>query len=162
MRSRPRPLRSRSNTWGPPSRGRSCRTSPTKVGHCHSGSRCSRPSQRRSPIASRCSRSAWPATRRRCPVGTKNNPGQFDCYTNAEPDEPMFVLLGRDPAAPYAIREWIEMRKTLIEAGQKPETDWPMLEEAMVCANEMEEWRRKNRDVLIASEDLRTDPDAAP
>jgi hypothetical protein len=95
-------------------------------------------------------------------VGTKNNPGQFDCYTNAEPDEPMFVLLGRDPAAPYAIREWIEMRKTLIEAGQKPETDWPMLEEAMVCANEMEEWRRKNRDVLIASEDLRTDPDAAP
>lgn len=29
-------------------------------------------------------------------MGTKNNPGAFDCYANAEPDEPMFVLLARD------------------------------------------------------------------
>ena len=28
-------------------------------------------------------------------MGTKNNPGRFDCYGNAEPDEPIFVLLGR-------------------------------------------------------------------
>ncbi|HAW11807.1 MAG TPA: aspartate decarboxylase, partial [Chloroflexi bacterium] len=31
-------------------------------------------------------------------MGTKNNPGKFDCYDDAHPDEPMFVLLGRDPA----------------------------------------------------------------
>lgn len=29
-------------------------------------------------------------------MGTKNNPGEFDCYANAAPDEPMFILLGRD------------------------------------------------------------------
>ena len=26
-------------------------------------------------------------------MGTKNNPGKFDCYANAKPDEPLFVLL---------------------------------------------------------------------
>jgi hypothetical protein len=44
-------------------------------------------------------------------MGTKNNPGQFDCYTNAGPDEPMFVLLARDPIAPLIVQHWIEMRK---------------------------------------------------
>jgi hypothetical protein len=29
-------------------------------------------------------------------MGTKNQPGKFDtCYANADPDEPMFVLLGK-------------------------------------------------------------------
>jgi hypothetical protein len=28
-------------------------------------------------------------------MGTKNVPGKFDCYANALPDEPTFVLLGR-------------------------------------------------------------------
>lgn len=36
-------------------------------------------------------------------MGTKNNPGAFDCYANAEPDEPMFVLLGRDKHAPAPV-----------------------------------------------------------
>ena len=26
----------------------------------------------------------------------KENPGRFDCYANALPDEPMFVLLARE------------------------------------------------------------------
>lgn len=29
-------------------------------------------------------------------MGTKNQPGSFDCYANAKGDEPLFVLLGRD------------------------------------------------------------------
>ena len=37
-------------------------------------------------------------------MGTKNNPGVFDCYANAEPDEPMFVLLGRDKDAATLVR----------------------------------------------------------
>jgi len=28
-------------------------------------------------------------------MATKKNPGEFDCYANAGPDEPMFVLLAR-------------------------------------------------------------------
>lgn len=39
-------------------------------------------------------------------MGTKNNPGKFDCYDAALPDEPMFVLLARDPV----VREWVRRR----------------------------------------------------
>ena len=71
-------------------------------------------------------------------MGTKNNPGKFDCYTNAEPDEPMFVLLARDVDAPHLVREWVERRK---ERGEKAEK----LIEAYDCATAMETWRRNNR-----------------
>lgn len=37
-------------------------------------------------------------------MGTKNNPGRYDCYANAEPDEPMFVLLGHDRHAATLVR----------------------------------------------------------
>lgn len=37
-------------------------------------------------------------------MGTKNRPGTFDCYAAAGPDEPLFVLLGRDPVAPLLVR----------------------------------------------------------
>jgi hypothetical protein len=39
-------------------------------------------------------------------MGTKNNPGTYDCYDKAEPDEPMFVLLARDPTASTFVRAW--------------------------------------------------------
>lgn len=29
-------------------------------------------------------------------MGTKNNPGKYDCYAKLEPDEPHFVLRGKD------------------------------------------------------------------
>lgn len=74
-------------------------------------------------------------------MGTKSNPSGFDCYAKAEPDEPMFVLLARDPAAPGAIEQWADTRELLIEGGGKPESDRPMVEEARQCANEMRRWR---------------------
>lgn len=43
-------------------------------------------------------------------MGTKNNPGKFDCYTKAEPDEPMFVLLARDPLAPILVNLWVRLK----------------------------------------------------
>lgn len=60
-------------------------------------------------------------------MGTKNNPGKFDCYAHAEPDEPMFVLLGRDPVASMVVGLWIMLRAHLGETS--PEK----LEEARVC-----------------------------
>ena len=51
-------------------------------------------------------------------MGTKNNPGAFDCYANAEPDEPMFVLLGRDPLAPFLVSIWAKVRMGDLEAAQ--------------------------------------------
>lgn len=72
-------------------------------------------------------------------MGTKNNPGQFDCYENAEPDEPMFVLLARDKHAPLLVRVWAELRELDGEDAAK-------INEAHMCAGNMEQWRRDNRD----------------
>lgn len=81
-------------------------------------------------------------------MGTKLKPGKFDCYSNAEPDEPMFILLARDPVAPAVLEKWIEYRGGLIELGIKPESDRAMLREARECLQAMEEWRAKNRPPL--------------
>jgi hypothetical protein len=68
-------------------------------------------------------------------MSTKNNPGKFDCYTKAEPDEPMFILLARDPAATTAIEAWIQARKELgLDDEEKTR-------EASDCAYKMEQWR---------------------
>ncbi|MFT5445863.1 MAG: hypothetical protein ACI9DC_001024 [Gammaproteobacteria bacterium] len=40
----------------------------------------------------------------------KSNPGSFDGYENAHADEPMFVLPGRDPHAPFLVRAWTELK----------------------------------------------------
>lgn len=72
-------------------------------------------------------------------MGTKNNPGDYDCYDNAEQDEPMFVLLARDPQAPGVVRHWACER---ILAGEE---DLAKIREALTCASNMEEWRKEHR-----------------
>lgn len=74
-------------------------------------------------------------------MGTKNKPGVFDCYAEAKPDEPMFVLLARDPSAALLVRIWCQLRrarKGLTEADSK-ET------EAEHCAVDMERWREDHK-----------------
>lgn len=44
-------------------------------------------------------------------MGTKTNPGEFDCYAKAETDEPVFVLLGRDKHAPTLVWLWALLRE---------------------------------------------------
>lgn len=78
-------------------------------------------------------------------MGTKNNPGSYDCYANADPNEPMFVLLARDITAPAVIEKWMEYREGLIILGKKPESDRAMLQEARDCVEAMLEWRERNR-----------------
>ncbi len=73
---------------------------------------------------------------------TKNKPGKFDCYAKAEPDEPMFILLGRDPAAATTIRHWIIKRLSL-KLNQF--NDDEQLDEASVIARETEAWRARKR-----------------
>jgi hypothetical protein len=72
-------------------------------------------------------------------VGTKNNPGDFDCYANAEPDEPMFVLLGRDKHAPILVRLWAQLREMddTEDVHKIAETYW--------CAAQMESYRRTHK-----------------
>lgn len=68
-------------------------------------------------------------------MSTKNNPGTHDCYTRAAPDEPMFVLLGRDPMAAALVRAWALMRG---QAGEKG----VVIMNALKCADDMEKWAR--------------------
>lgn len=72
-------------------------------------------------------------------MGTKANPAPNDCYDRAEPDEPMFVLLARDKAAPETVRSWVRLRRKMGKA------DWRVDGEAIRCADAMEAWRRTNR-----------------
>ena len=67
-------------------------------------------------------------------MASKNRPGAFDCYSNAHPDEPMFILLGRDRQAPELVRQWAAMRRELGESPAK-------VQEALDCADAMVEWR---------------------
>lgn len=77
-------------------------------------------------------------------MGTKNNPGLFDCYANALPDEPMFILLGRDPDFARLVRKWALNRKRDIDCGERPISDYDMANEAMTCAHDGEYWRKTN------------------
>lgn len=68
-------------------------------------------------------------------MATKNNPGAFDCYANAAPDEPMFVLLGRDPMAGRLVRTWAAFREA---HGEDP----AKVAEARRCAAALDDWAR--------------------
>ncbi len=63
-------------------------------------------------------------------MGTKNKPGPYDCYANAKPDEPMFVLLGRDKHAPTLVWLWATLRELGGEDAGK-------VKEARECAIDM-------------------------
>lgn len=92
-------------------------------------------------------------------MGTKNKPGKFDCYANAEPDEPMFILLARDPMAAFLTSIWSKVRqgdveaasvvftKMLHEVGPRYmiEPDMAKSGEAIECAMAMFDWRKANR-----------------
>jgi hypothetical protein len=84
-------------------------------------------------------------------MGSKNNPGKFDCYSRAEPDEPVFVLLGRDPVAHVVVEDWAALRE---ELGR---TEPEVLEEARDCARQMFEWAAQKRklDQALAASELR-------
>lgn len=75
-------------------------------------------------------------------MGTKNHPGQFDCYANAHPDEPMFVLLGRDPAAALAVTFWRAVKMEMRKNGDSDITD-EKLDEARECSVAMEWWAKR-------------------
>lgn len=66
-------------------------------------------------------------------MGTKNNPGAFDCYANAHPDEPMFILLGRDKHAPMLVWLWATLRELDSEDPVK-------VAEARQCVADMMTW----------------------
>lgn len=84
-------------------------------------------------------------------MGTKNNPGAYDCYKYAYPDEPMFILLARDFTAPAVIKYWCEVRLKrlkLIQHALTPEQieeEENKIEDAVACIGSMNAWFGRNR-----------------
>lgn len=71
-------------------------------------------------------------------MGNKKDPGAFDCYSAAADDEPMFILLARDPLAPALVRAWARERRAL-------DGNTPKVQEAVACAVTMENWWYEHR-----------------
>lgn len=69
-------------------------------------------------------------------MGTKENPGVFDCHGKAAPDEPTFTLLARDPAASVLVGLWVVAR---VGIGKNDEDD-AQVQEANECSHRMAEW----------------------
>lgn len=59
------------------------------------------------------------------------------CLAKRKPGEPIFVLLGRDPEAPDAIRAWAERR-----AARERVASWRKVNAARAVATEMQNYRR--------------------
>lgn len=83
-------------------------------------------------------------------MGTKNTPGQFDCYSAAHPDEPMFVLLGRDPDAAVLVRIWAALREARDENPA-------VVGEARACSQAMRQYAENlGKPLTMGSDVLRT------
>lgn len=81
-------------------------------------------------------------------MGTKNNPGEFDCYANAKPDEPMFVLLARDNSAPSIVYRWATKYMESKGGFENMSLEqFKKFKEARECADKMADWKRDNPNV---------------
>ena len=68
-------------------------------------------------------------------MGTKKNPGPYDCYAAAADDEPIFVLRASDPLAANLVRQW-----AILYLDDKKPTTWKKADEARACARAMDLW----------------------
>lgn len=87
-------------------------------------------------------------------MSTKSTPGSFRCYEAALPDEPMFVILGRDPAGPATLLFWAQER--INQGKTKQIDDNARIGAAVRESEEMREWRDK----LIAHAEETGEPPA--
>jgi hypothetical protein len=80
-------------------------------------------------------------------MGTKNAPGEFDCYRAALPDEPMFVLLARDPDFRRLVHSWANQRERMVLCGERPQSDLKMVAGAWNDATIGANWRREHNGI---------------
>lgn len=84
-------------------------------------------------------------------MGSKRNPSRFDAMAKAEPDEPYFVLLGRDKHAAELVRKWATQRHA--EGG-----DGEVVMEALGIAADMDrfhmDYERRPKPSVVPTEDV--------
>jgi len=77
-------------------------------------------------------------------MGTKLTELRDGCFAKALDEEPMFVLLARDPKAPELVERWADDREDEISWGKRPTSDMTQVIEARQTANKMRIWRQLN------------------
>ena len=77
-------------------------------------------------------------------MATKLTELRNGCFHAALDDEPMFVLLARDPDAPRLCRNWASQRESEITRGARPSSDTAKVIHARQLADDMEKWRKAN------------------
>lgn len=82
-------------------------------------------------------------------MGTKGNPGEFDCYALALPDEPIFVLRASNEEAASLVEQWAER----YDARKRKEGTFDRraarkVKEALQIAEEMRTYRSL-RDTVV-------------
>jgi hypothetical protein len=78
-------------------------------------------------------------------MGTRNQPGQYDCLARLADDEPYFVLVAHDDSAPGTIVAWVADRLDRIRLGERPGADLAQLREALNLARDMLAWQRERK-----------------
>ena len=87
-------------------------------------------------------------------MGSKINPGPYNCMSAAHRSEPVFTLLGRDELASPLVRLWASIRAGDSDAMRQVASSLPFLmirfrrkandaakaAEALQCADDMEHW----------------------
>ena len=92
-------------------------------------------------------------------MGTRNNPGVWDCYAKAEPDEELFTLMARDPDFEEFVRWWAHWRSRQIAAGVRPanEEEYAQIREAQEIATRGgiwgREWRQRKEHAALEFDD---------
>jgi len=91
-------------------------------------------------------------------MGTKANPGKYDCYANAAADEPLFVLRAKDEIADRLVEIWVALKagrltdavmscgdavRSVEASGRLLPYDADKSAEARTCARSMRQWRRR-------------------
>jgi hypothetical protein len=84
------------------------------------------------------------------------------CFYRALDDEPVFVLLARDPCFAEAVRWWVTLRQALIGRGEKPLEDHSVLADAMATAAAGHVWRADATDPVKYLEEPRWHREKAP
>lgn len=71
-------------------------------------------------------------------MGTKNNPGTFDCYKKLDPNEPYFVLRAHHPISPQLVLIW-----KLICCNQFEEADFQLQQAKRMWERELATGKRE-------------------
>jgi len=77
-------------------------------------------------------------------INTLETPGEFDALSTLRPDEPYFLLIGRDRLAPGLVLQWADARRklALAEGRAELEHDLRKCTEAEMIAWGMQEYKK--------------------